>query len=310
MSASALVTLAVLAIVGVILYRQYRQERDYFSGSRGDAQRVEAPPLSDAELAAQRQAVTEALAAHPLPSARIVPRAEKPALPWQSKFGGRPYWPRGMQYPATPDGKPLYMLAQLNLAEVPALPGYPRQGMLQFFIADDDLMGLKFGKSLADTICLNSDGSGSRVVYHATVVEHESQLDSDVPDCRDGENLPLNAEYALSFALIEEKPAPTDHRFDHATAGLAPLADTLMDELREEESGAGSKLGGYANFTQDDPRHSLPPGEWLLLLQLDTANEKGVDIMWGDCGVGNWFIRRDDLAEGDFSHVWFNWDCC
>ena len=31
--------------------------------------------------------------------------------------------------------------------------------------------------------------------------------------------------------------------------------------------------------------------------------------MWGDCGVGNFFINAEDLKRLDFSNVLYNWDC-
>jgi uncharacterized protein YwqG len=38
----------------------------------------------------------------------------------------------------------------------------------------------------------------------------------------------------------------------------------------------------------------------------DAENE----IMWGDSGVGNFFIHPEDLKKRDFSKVFYNWDCC
>jgi uncharacterized protein YwqG len=61
---------------------------------------------------------------------------------WQSKFGGLPYLPKGFEYPKTPDGKYLFLLAQLNFYEIPPLDGFPDRGILQFYIADDDFYGL------------------------------------------------------------------------------------------------------------------------------------------------------------------------
>lgn len=66
---------------------------------------------------------------------------------WQSKFGGFPYLPKGFEYPKTCDGKYLFLLAQLNFSEIPPLDGFPEEGILQFYIADDDLYGLKLGNS-------------------------------------------------------------------------------------------------------------------------------------------------------------------
>ena len=55
--------------------------------------------------------------------------------PWQSKLGGLPYLPHEADYPHDSQGRPLYLLAQINCAEVPPLPDFPHRGMLQFFIS-------------------------------------------------------------------------------------------------------------------------------------------------------------------------------
>ena len=34
------------------------------------------------------------------------------------------------------------------------------------------------------------------------------------------------------------------------------------------------------------------------------------EIIWGDCGVANFFINQKDLENCDFSKVLYNWDCC
>ena len=49
----------------------------------------------------------------------------------QSKIGGTPYWPK---HPTT--GKELMLLLQLNFAEMPSLPLFPQQGILQLFVDD------------------------------------------------------------------------------------------------------------------------------------------------------------------------------
>ncbi len=49
--------------------------------------------------------------------------------------------------------------------------------------------------------------------------------------------------------------------------------------------------------------------DYILLFQLDSDSEDGKDIMWGDAGVGNFFIHPDDLRKRDFSKVVYNWDC-
>ena len=33
-------------------------------------------------------------------------------------------------------------------------------------------------------------------------------------------------------------------------------------------------------------------------------------ILWGDAGVGNFFIDLEKLKQRDFSDVFYTWDCC
>nr|WP_316045926.1 DUF1963 domain-containing protein [Planococcus glaciei] len=44
------------------------------------------------------------------------------------------------------------------------------------------------------------------------------------------------------------------------------------------------------------------------MLQVDTDEEAG--IAWGDTGVGNFFISKENLKKRNFSDVVYNWDCC
>ena len=67
-------------------------------------------------------------------------------------------------------------------------------------------------------------------------------------------------------------------------------------------------------FTQDDVRgweHSEPLSNYVLLFQLASEyGDEGVELMWGDCGVGNFFIHPDDLANLRFDKAFFTFDCC
>jgi uncharacterized protein YwqG len=78
----------------------------------------------------------------------------------------------------------------------------------------------------------------------------------------------------------------------------------VLEEYDKAVSAQGHKLGGYAYFTQDDPRSAEDP--MLLLFQLDS--DQPMDLMWGDTGVGHFFIRAADLLKRDFTKVWFDWD--
>ena len=78
------------------------------------------------------------------------------------------------------------------------------------------------------------------------------------------------------------------------------------------EDYAHHQLGGFPNFTQSDIRRE---GD-VLLFQMDSEMGNGEDgksksweILWGDCGIANFFLSRADLKNLDFSNVIYNWDC-
>ena len=70
----------------------------------------------------------------------------------------------------------------------------------------------------------------------------------------------------------------------------------------------GHKLLGYPAFTQSDPRYYNKEYSKYntLLLQIDTDE----NIMWGDSGVANFFIDKEDLENNNFNNILYNWDCC
>ena len=87
--------------------------------------------------------------------------------------------------------------------------------------------------------------------------------------------------------------------------------DDILEEINDEISGCGNKIGGYPYFTQSDPREYDGLDVYdTLLLQIDSMDdyENGY-IMWGDGGVCNFFINREKLKNLDFSDVLYNWDC-
>lgn len=101
----------------------------------------------------------------------------------------------------------------------------------------------------------------------------------------------------MQFELTEEYLTVNDYRFNEDIE--------KTEEIYEAFSGFGSKLLGYPTFTQYDPRNN---NEYdTLLFQLDSDNDH---MMWGDCGVANFFINSRKLKAHDFSDILYNWDCC
>lgn len=224
---------------------------------------------------------------------------------WQSKLGGLPYLPKGFEYPKGVQGNPLFLLAQINFEEVPCLEGFPQGGILQFYIADDDFYGANWDNP--------TQQESFQVIYFPTISKTEDDLVTDFSFLPEPKGLPFFGSSSLQF---KKKVAPvgyTDYEFEkllgvHFFEQFGDKEDDIWEEYAEKFSSEGHKIGGYAYFTQEDPRLDKESVEkYILLLQIDTDN--AVDIMWGDSGVGNFFIPQTDLEKLDFSRVLYTWDC-
>lgn len=214
---------------------------------------------------------------------------------YESKFGGIPYMPTGFEYPTNDKGEHLRFIAQINFAEVPPMEPYPEKGILQFFIASDDMFGLDVE-------------NGHKVIYHENIVQEEFTL-KDFSFAKFGEYdwfiFDSDLEANLKFNLKSEAISPFDFEFD-TILGEKITTDIKWDVYYDFSKGDGQKLGGYPFFTQEDPRYQNCE-DYILLFQLDS--DDSLDICWGDSGVGNFFIRESDLKSLDFSNVLYNWDC-
>jgi uncharacterized protein YwqG len=233
------------------------------------------------------------------------------ADPRAGKGGGRPYWAEGRDYPVGANGAPLHLLAQIDFAELPpSLDGYPKAGLLQFFIAANDHYGADFDSGM--TVDAMSAQRNFRVVYWPDT--RAEPRDVDVPATDSLPHDPARPR-RKRFSAATETLGVHDHRFDRLLGGDAHAtietyarahhldADALFDAVHERNGRGGHKIGGYPFFTQQDPRTDDDRLE--LLLQLDTDDQ----MMWGDSGVGGFFIAPEDLARGDFSRVMYSWDC-
>jgi len=229
---------------------------------------------------------------------------ETPSKITQSKIGGNPALPLEFDYPLDVNNKEMLHLAQINFEEMPAIEGFPKKGVLQFYIsAYAEMMGLDFDEP--------TQAKNFRVLYHENI-NPENNLQSDFSFLDDLPFSPIRYKKPkkIKFELGEEVIGTLDYRFA-TLVGEAMQAKVKGDayyDLEEEYADAikndGHKIGGYPTFTQEDPRED---SHEVLLLQIDTDEKNGV--VWGDMGVCNFFINSKDLEKLDFSNVWYNWDC-
>ncbi len=250
-------------------------------------------------LEVYREAITKTMA----PFVKVTLSKEKTDIT-SSKVGGNPYFLKNDQYPFNEEGNPLHLLAQINFSEVVKFSDdFPNSGILQFFIDGyDDVLGMNFDDQTKQ--------NGFRVIYHEEIEEEESKRMQDFSFLEDDEEeiyLPFlpNKEYKMCFEKDEAPVSISDFRIEQENI---EFDEALYEAYEETYPSQGHKIGGYPFFTQNDPRESETLRDKLLLLfQLDS--DENNDIMWGDMGVGNFFISKEDLKNRNFANVLYNWDC-
>ncbi|MFR3039846.1 YwqG family protein [Ruminococcus callidus] len=239
----------------------------------------------------------------------------KPSL-FDSKVGGIGYVPRDAKIPEDSEGVQLRLLAQIDCAEI-TLEDFPHQGLLQFWILNDDVSGLNFDdNTLQDTFRVLYFKEPDRTVTEKEICEKVQDSSSDEEDY-----FPVRGCYGLAFSAGVDTISSGDYRFENCIKKLvrqdySEKAESLLENIDDfmdengKDWGGGHKIGGYPGFTQWDPRGEGDSHD-MLLFQLDSDCHNSKDrVLWGDCGIGNFFINREKLKSCDFSDVIYNWDCC
>ena len=216
-----------------------------------------------------------------------------------SKFLGIPFYPKSKIYPKDKNGKPMLLAAQLNFEEIPKLSNFPENGILQLFLSGTDWYDEE-----------------SKVVYHnKTEIEEEFLNDFSFISEEDYEEMPIQIVHKLKFDKSIENGGLEDCQFDFQFGDLDWL--DFIEKLSEKEEkefdnyfeAGGHKLGGYAEFTQSDPRDyggSSRNKDDVHLLQIDSEE----DIIFGVVGIGHVFINIESLKNREFEKAYFTWDCC
>ena len=226
---------------------------------------------------------------------------------WQSHLGGMPYLPLDDEYPYTNRGYPFALFAQINFAEMPPVPDFPTEGILQIFVDGMD-----------DSLGLVGDGERPLYRYYPNVITDDSALRQDLP------NAPLQEKRQNPPCILQFQPAQTQYmtysdmycaivdKNGNRLGCSGEAYNQYLDLSREVEN----YIGGYLLTCQFDPRHRFVMGDepdnpelirlkqTRLLLQI--TDELPI-FNYYDLSV-QLFVHPDDLRRRDFSGVFFNTD--
>ena len=248
-----------------------------------------------------------------------------PTMPWDSKLRGVPYYPKDKPWPLDAESRPLVMLVQLNFAEMPPLAGYPTEGIVQIYISaefepEKQMWGMRNDNKHNTQQGGLTDQSYFRVIYFPRVSRNVEDLVTATPaiEFDDDSRFPALDEARLTFASGSGYVRPDDYRFRRVFGmDRSEFFRRIEGDKSDIEEAYGkftrepyyfARIGGYSRVEQIDPRLEFPDEDWILLFSLDSEGPGGYAVDWGDGGVGNFYIRPEDLARRDFSKVMYYWD--
>ena len=267
-----------------------------------------APRITEAEVDAYRWSLDAAT----LPMARMI-ISDAPLLRAdESRIGGAPFGDAAHpDWPLDEVGLPMLFLAQINFADLPDLPDFPRAGLLQLFVACD-----------AKGHVGSTEEVSERMIrwFPDPVGERSLPVPPVFLDLKTGGSLSPRAMpqgLAVRFARAEARGNPCNWPFDQSAPDtVRRLAETpeVAESLRNLEREADAVLesygthwvGGHPSFVQGDVRDgkSGPPLDRVLLhLGFDD------DVCLGDAGKLNLLIGRQDLLDRAFQRAFCTWDC-
>ncbi len=248
----------------------------------------------------------------------------------ESKFGGFPFVPLGGAIPTNAEGNQLALLAQINCAQLPENNMYPSDGWLQIWCLEDEMYGF-----WSDTI---QPETNQKVLYipagtqgeplERVVAMYQPYTNEECPLWFVDEQGAIWG-MRLSFTHGQQGITYSDGRFrdlfldrwnkrypEQAVENFYDLPDEIFENVVDIHDGpdCAHQLGGYPYFTQYDPRFEYRSSEATkyteLLFQIDSQFDTKWDLCWGDAGVRNLFISRENLEALDFSDLLYNFDCC
>lgn len=213
----------------------------------------------------------------------------------ENKLGGMPYIPKGAQIPRDTNGNYMALLLQVNLNEI-NLEGYPNSGVLEIFCAKEidfpqEYKILYFADNLEPDLEIPTVETEDFFVLKPMKVELQKTV----------VHMPLT-DYRSTGVLNE-----IIKKYNIQLNSIYDLDKDDIDRLQESIDIAGATIGGYPDFTQDDPRYEEDNRDECLF-KLDSFFDK--DIYIGDSGILTVTGPKEDLQKKHFDNFVLDWDCC
>lgn len=218
------------------------------------------------------------------------------------KIGGKPYLPIGEEYPKDKDGNDLALILQVNLKNID-LKGYPKKGILEIFT-----------DYKVDYPCQ----------YAIKYFEEGLEYKVDLPEV-DTSDYIIKESYGINLTKIISYMSINDYRFFEVFSSIVNEIYGIqlenhsdlekyfgdfdwMDKLYNINENDSIIVGGYPDFTQEDPRYDMKENRDECLFKLDSWDNYD-KFQIGDSGILFTLISQEDIENCNFENAIVDWDC-
>ena len=244
-----------------------------------------------------------------------------------SKFYGTPDlpadfdWPyyKGTDFEDVTKNRPLAFLAQINLGEAAPCDRtglLPKTGVLSFFY---ETVSMEWGFEL------KSEGYARVYYFPETEGLVPTQIPEETKEWSVGEQaltfadaVSLLSSFAYSRSCGKEVDWDTynelraEFGYDAAAHEDNPMkmlgyADEIQNEMEPEcelySRGIDGDMQEELSEEEEAELVRNAADRWVLLFQMGTVEDGETELMYGDCGLIYFWIRKEDLAARNFHHV-------
>ncbi len=326
-----LIAVIILLLIGSAMLRRKTQPVEFLSSAdiqQDTADGYDTSALTKEYLEIYEKAFTEnGLSQHwnyfktllrPAITARLSTADEIEFVLGQSKIGGQPDLPSGVEWFKEDNGDYLSFIAQVNLEEVAdhdLSDQLPHKGILYFFysaeqeawgfdIRDKDKFKVYYFEGNLKELARQKFPAGLKEYSRYSPCMLSFLPDLSLPNWEQSyvSKRLSQKEMDSYFDLVDELTGETNKLLGHSDNIQGPM------ELECELVTNGLYCGDGSGYS--DPRAKeleKNKDNWILLLQVDSNEEAG--MMWGDAGRLYYWIRKDDLKNQRFDRCWLISQC-
>lgn len=215
------------------------------------------------------------------------------------KIGGKPYLPLGEEYPKDEKGEYLALLLQINLKNID-LEGYPKEGILEIFTDKDvDYPCQYVIKYFKEGLEYQEELPNVDLSYYIVSKGYKIELEKSV------------AYMPISDYRFEQVFLPIFNRIYETDLKAIPDIEEYLEDYDWYENlptNYGITIGGYAEFTQNDPRNYQKIDKDECLFKIDSAIDLN-KISIGDAGILFVLISKEEIEKKEFNKALVDWDC-